>query len=214
VSGARREVVVVATGLANLASVEAALARCDAHARPAQGPDDVEAAARVVMPGVGAFGAAMERLAADGLVEPLRRRIAAGRPTLAVCLGLQLLLEGSEESPGVRGLGVAAGIARGFAPPLTVPHMGWNRVDPDPGCRWLEPGHAYFANSFRLVEPPPGWRVARCAYGGPFVAALERGGVLACQFHPELSGPWGGRLLTRWLAEAPAAAAAREAGAC
>lgn len=192
-------VLVVRTGLANLASVLAGLRRAGAEAEVTHAPEAVLRADRVVLPGVGALGAAMETLRREGLDSALYQRIAEGRPTLCVCLGLQLLLEGSEESPGVPGLGVVPGHARRFAG-VRVPQMGWNAVAPEDGCRLLAPGHAYFANSFRLVDPPPGWAVATAEHGGPFVAAMERGPVLACQFHPELSGAWGLDLLRRWVA--------------
>jgi imidazole glycerol phosphate synthase glutamine amidotransferase subunit len=196
---AAEPVLVVRTGTANTASVLAGLRRAGAAAAVAEDPEPVAAARRVVLPGVGALAPAMERLAAGGLGEVLVARIAAGRPTLAVCLGLQLLCSSSEESPGRDGLGVIPGRVTRFGAGLRVPQMGWNRVAPDAGCRLLQPGWAYFANSYRLVEPPPGWAVARADHGGPFVAALERGAVLACQFHPELSGDWGQALLRRWL---------------
>jgi imidazoleglycerol phosphate synthase glutamine amidotransferase subunit HisH len=83
---------------------------------------------------------------------------------------------------------------------LRVPHLGWNRVVAGEGCSLLEDGDAYFANSFKLDAIPAGWAGATTDHGGPFVAALERGAVLACQFHPELSGAWGQALIERWLA--------------
>jgi imidazole glycerol phosphate synthase glutamine amidotransferase subunit len=198
----RPEVVVVRTGTANTASVLAGLER--AGARPAVDNQPARAAAAdfLVLPGVGSLGAAMERLAADDLVAALAERIRAGRPTLAVCLGLQLLCEGSQESPGVAGLGVLAGQATRFPDGVTVPQMGWNRIQPGAGCALLRAGWAYFANSYRLQAAPDGWAAALAEHGGPFVAALERGPVLACQFHPELSGAWGLALLQRWLGTA------------
>lgn len=193
------ETVVIRTGTANLASILAGLRRVGAAPRVTADPRDVALAPRVVLPGVGTLAAAMERLAACGLVGPLSERLAAGRPLLAVCLGLQLLCAESDESPGVAGLGVVPGRVTRFDSGLRVPQLGWNRIEPEQQCRLLEPGHVYFANSYRLTGAPGGWRVAWCDYGGPFVAALERGAVLACQFHPELSGRFGLELLRRWL---------------
>jgi imidazole glycerol phosphate synthase glutamine amidotransferase subunit len=192
---------VVRTGTANLASVLAGLSRAGASAEVTEDIAAVESAERLVLPGVGAFGAAMERLSALGLIEPLQRRIDQGRPTLAVCLGLQLLAESSEESPGIRGLARFPLAVRRFAPQagLRVPQLGWNRIQPDPSCTLLEPGWAYFANSYRLVEAPAGWSAAWSDHGGRFIAAIERGAILACQFHPELSGAYGRALLLRWL---------------
>lgn len=198
-TGTGPEVFVVRTGTANLASVLAGLRRVGAVPRVTEAADDVESAERLVLPGVGTVAAAMERLHEAGLVDPLRDRLAAGRPTLAVCLGLQLLCDGSDESPEAPGLGVVPGWITRFPHHLRVPQLGWNRIVPRAGCRMLREGHVYFANSFRLEAPPKGWAAAEADYGGPFVAAMERGAVLACQFHPELSGRFGLDLLARWL---------------
>ena len=166
--------------------------------------DQIEAAAAVVLPGVGSFASGMAMLREHGLVEPLRDRIIAHRPTLAVCLGHQLLFEGSEEAPGVEGLGVAGGIVRRFPSSVRVPQLGWNRVEPSASCALLRRGEAYFANSFRAESPPEGFVVAMSEHGGAFVAAMEAGPVLTCQFHPELSGTWGQRLLQDWVGRARA----------
>jgi imidazoleglycerol phosphate synthase glutamine amidotransferase subunit HisH len=99
----------------------------------------------------------------------------------------------------VRGLGVVPGVARRYGAAVRAPQLGWNRVRPVEGARVIEPGSAYFANSYRMESIPPGWSGATAEYGGPFVAALEHGPVVACQFHPELSGPWGAALIRRWL---------------
>jgi imidazole glycerol phosphate synthase glutamine amidotransferase subunit len=201
---ARRAVLVVRTGVANLASVLSGLRKAGAEPQVSDDAEAVRAAAAVVLPGVGAFAAGMESLSARGLDAVLAERVREGKPLLAVCLGLQLLLDGSEEGPGVRGLGVVPGTARRFRDRegLRVPQLGWNRVAPRPGCALLRAGHAYFANSYRLVEAPAGFAAATAQHGGPFVAAFERGPLLACQFHPELSGAWGIDLLRRWIGAA------------
>lgn len=187
------------TGCANLASVQAAFQRLGVTPRMVDDAAAVASAERVVLPGVGAFGPASERLARTGIGQALRERIADSRPLLAICLGMQLLCIASEESPGARGLGVIDDTVRRFSPSARVPQMGWNRVEASLDCRTIRSGHAYFANSYRLVEPPRGWACATAGYTGPFIAAIERGPVLACQFHPELSGTLGIDLLTRWL---------------
>ena len=192
-------VLIVRTGAANLASVVAAFARLGCATEVSADPGAVAAAARVVLPGVGAFAPVARALRAAGLDRLLVERVAAGRPTLAICLGLQLLAAASEEGEGTPGLGVLPATVRRFPATVVVPQLGWNRVAAGPGCRLLSDGAAYYANSYRLVEAPPGWAVASSDHGGEFVAAVERGAVLACQFHPELSGAWGAALLRRWL---------------
>jgi imidazole glycerol phosphate synthase glutamine amidotransferase subunit len=193
------EVVIVPTGTANLASVRAALARLGARPILAEGDAMVAAASHVVLPGVGSFGATMTGLRKAGLDRALLERLRAGRPTLAMCVGLQVLFEESEESPEARGLGVLPGRVGRFPEAVRVPQFGWNRITPEAGCRLVTPGYAYFANSYRVIEAPA-CAVATAEHGGRFVAALERAGVLACQFHPELSGAYGHELIARWLA--------------
>ena len=193
-----KRVVVVRTGTANLASVLAGLERAGAHGELTRDAERVGAAEQVVLPGVGAFAAAMEALG-DELTDALRERVAAGRPLLGVCLGLQLLCAQSEESPGVQGIGVIDATVGRFPAEVLVPQLGWNLVRPESGSVLLREGYAYYANSFRLETFPPGYTGATSDHGGRFVAALERGSLLACQFHPELSGRFGHDLLTRWL---------------
>lgn len=191
---------IVRTGTANLASVVAALSRAGARPILTQEAAAVRDADRLVLPGVGAFAAAKAALDAHGLTSALRERVEAGRPTLGICLGMQLLCASSEESPGVEGLAVVPAAIRRFAGTgVRVPQLGWNALEPTAGCRLLTPGHVYFANSFKLDRLPDGWQGAYATHGERFVAALERGPVLACQFHPELSGAFGQALLRRWL---------------
>lgn len=192
-----KRVLIVRTGVANLASVCAALRRLDAEPEPTRDAEAILTADHVILPGVGAFGAAMAALD-EGLAEALKARIAADRPTLAVCVGLQVLCQESEESPGVVGLGVVPGTVRRFPSTVTVPQLGWNRIEPTPGSP-LAAGYVYFANSYRLDTLPSGFGGAISDHGGPFVAALARGALLACQFHPELSGAYGAGVLNRWL---------------
>lgn len=193
-----RRVTIIRTGVANTASLIAAFARLGLESRVSEDPTEISAAELLVLPGVGAFGAGVARLDAMGIGETLTERAGSQRPLLAVCLGMQLLAEASEETSGCRGLGIVRGTARRFPSELTVPQMGWNDVEAPADARLLEPGCAYFANSYRLTEAPAGWCVATSHYAGPFIAAMERGATLACQFHPELSGQWGLRLLARW----------------
>jgi imidazole glycerol phosphate synthase glutamine amidotransferase subunit len=200
-------VLVVETGTANTASVLAGLRRAGGSPEVLGSrdvdrglvPEIVARADRVVLPGVGAFAAARAALDDQGVTEALAQRVRDGRPTLAICLGLQLFAAASEESPGAEGLCVWDATVRRFRGDVRVPQLGWNDVVAGEGCRLLRDGCAYFANSYRLDAVPSGWSGALSDHGGPFVAAVERGAVLACQFHPELSGAWGQDLLRRWL---------------
>ncbi|MGH8925308.1 MAG: imidazole glycerol phosphate synthase subunit HisH [Acidimicrobiia bacterium] len=190
---------VVPTGTANLASVLAAFRRLRVEPMVTRDISVVEKSDRVVLPGVGSFGAAMTELDRLDMRDVLRRRLDDGRPTLAICVGMQLLATASDESDGIEGLGHLFGRVTRFPQTVRVPQLGWNRVVAEAGCLFLRDGWAYFANSYRIEEPPDGWSAAGSDHGGRFVAALERGDVLACQFHPELSGSWGSDILGSWL---------------
>lgn len=189
----------VRTGTANLASIAAGLKRAGATPRLVDNPEDVVRADLLVVPGVGTLAAAMERLEQSDVIAPLRDRILSNRPTLSVCLGMQLLCEESEESAGVKGLGCVSERITRFPKGNRIPQLGWNRVRAPLDARFLEDGYFYFANSYCLRETPNGWKGARADYGVPFVAAMEKGSQLACQFHPELSGKAGLRVMERWL---------------
>lgn len=217
---------VVPTGSANLASVLAGLRRAGARPEPTLAAQRVAEAPLVVLPGVGSFGHARRALDDAGLAPVLQARIAEGRALLAICVGMQVLFDASEESPGEAGLGVLPGTVRRFAggrgpdgAAVRIPQMGWNAVAVEAGVAGVDrpgvlrdagDGHAYFANSYRvaagdLAGPPVA--LAASTHGGErFVAAVERGGLLACQCHPELSGAWGRRLLAAWVARAGATA--------
>ena len=194
------QTLIIKTGVANVASVSAALERQGVSVALSADPDEVRRASRVILPGVGAFGPAMEQLNERGLADALRERIQADEPLLGICLGLQLLCSASEESPGVKGLSMFdESVTRFGDPRLRTPHFGWSYVKPTEGARLLSSGWAYYANSYKLDKLPEGAEGAFTEHGGPFVAALERGSLLACQCHPELSGAWGANLLRAWL---------------
>lgn len=192
-------VAIIPTGTANMASVKAAFRRLGTTPFEVLDPTQVSNADLIVLPGVGTFGASIEAVDRLGLRDPLRARIDDGRPTLAVCVGMQLLAGVSEESRGARGLGVIQSHVGRFDNGTRVPQLGWNRVEPSPRSRFIDPGWGYFANSFRITDAPPGWTASTTEYGQPFVSTLERESVLALQFHPELSGSWGQAILARWM---------------
>jgi len=197
------ELVIVDSRVANLASIAGAFRRLNATIAVTADPDVVRTAARLVVPGVGAFGAGMTALRARGLDTIIRDLAARGTPLLGVCLGMQMLCEASEETLGVAGLGIIAGTCRRLPSNVRIPHLGWNSVTAEPGARCVTSGVAAFANSYALCERPDGWTPAWTTHGVPFIAALERGATIACQFHPELSGAYGAALLERWLTGRP-----------
>lgn len=206
-------VAVVRTGVANLASVCAALTRLGATPVSTLDPSVVRDASYVLLPGVGSFGGAIETLRDAGVVDALRARIERDAPTLAICLGMQLLFESSEESPGALGVAAIPGGATRYPVDARTPHMGWNLVTPERGFTAFSPGFAYFANSYRIEDPPEGWAAAWTEHAGRFVSAVQRRRTLACQFHPELSGAWGAEIIARWIADRPVVVE-EEAPAC
>jgi imidazole glycerol phosphate synthase glutamine amidotransferase subunit len=202
---AKPRVAFAATGVANLASIMAAFRRAGALPFVAGNPEELAAADFAIVPGVGSFGSAIGALRAAGMDEAVKDRITRRAPTMGVCAGMQIFFEASEESPGAAGLGIVAGTLRRFPRSLPVPQLGWNRVQPADGeeqsasPKLVRQGWAYFANSYRLTEVPEGFSAILAEYGESFIAAAERPGLLLCQFHPELSGPWGLELIKRWL---------------
>ncbi len=200
--------------MGNLRSVQKALQRVGGEAHFIRTPGEFRDCDKIVLPGVGAFGDGMTHLREQGLVEPIRHFIDAGRLFLGICLGAQLLFEGSEEdaTPGtlVPGLGVFEGSVRLFhgapfgAGKLKVPHMGWNTLtvdESDPLFASVAQGSAvYFVHSYHLAPSDESIISARCEYGRSFCASLHRGNVFATQFHPEKSQLVGLRLLANFVA--------------
>ncbi len=197
--------------MSNLRSAVKALERLGAHVRVVRAPEEMEGAAAVVLPGVGHFGEAMRRLRSQRLAGAVVEAAAAGRPVLGICLGLQLLFETSEESPGVAGLGLLPGGVARLRTARKLPQIGWNRVEWSPGP--LAPDAAdsaaptyYFVHSFAAEPADPELVMGRADYGGAFCAATGRGRVMGVQFHPEKSSRAGLALLGRWLAHVDALA--------
>src|SRR2546423_2944896 len=201
------DVVIVDSGVANLASITSGFGRLGASVAVTRDPAVVRQASRVVLPGVGAFGAGLGALRARGLDGAITHVVGRGTPLLGICLGMQMLCEASDETPGVPGLGVIPGACRRLPAQVRVPHLGWNAVTAESDRGLIATGVAAFANSYALRDAPAGWTAAWTTHGVRFVAALEKAGdgVLACQFHPELSGAYGAGLLARWLTGAKAA---------
>ncbi len=205
--------VLIDYGAGNLHSVAKALEAAGVPAETVVRPDEAEGADAVVLPGQGHFGQAMRSFRTSGFEPLLRRHLEAGRPFLGICVGLQLLMEGSEEAPDDPGLGLLPGrVVRFPADGPSVPQMGWNRVHrvgrPDL-LRDLPDGfHAYFANSYVVRFDEPDLIGGRTSYGDvTFLSALQRGAVHAVQFHPEKSQRAGLRILAAFGRSARAAVA-------
>ncbi|HEY3399106.1 MAG TPA: imidazole glycerol phosphate synthase subunit HisH [Geothrix sp.] len=180
----------------NLASLEGALDRLSLPFVRAGSPDQAAPSGPIVLPGVGHFEAAQRSLRERGWWGVLPHLVAEGRPLLGICLGLQLLAEGSEEAPRASGLGLIPGIVRRLGPGVKVPHMGWSQVRqacahpalPDPDGAWL-----YFVHSYALEAAAE--TIYTADHGRPFAAVEARGRVMGFQPHPEKSGPTGLLLL-------------------
>ena len=190
-------------GIGNLRSAEKALQRVGGDAHLITDPADAIGATGVVLPGVGAFGRCMEALRASGLDRVALDAVAAATPFLGICVGMQMLYDGSDEDAAVSGLGVLAGKIRLLPDGVKRPQMQWNRLDPvvsdSPMLAGLgERPWLYFVHSYapELSDDV----VATCEYGGQVVAAAARDRVWATQFHPEKSGPAGLRLLANFVA--------------
>ena len=202
--GAR--VAVIDYGIGNLRSAQKALEAVGADARLTAAAHDIAAADAVVLPGVGAFGACMDALRATGLERVVHDVIGAGVPFLGVCVGMQMLFDGSDEDPSVRGLGVIPGRVRWLGTDLPRPQMQWNRVEirepDDPLFATLHEPWMYFVHSLHGVPDDPSTVSATCRYGERVHAAFRLGNVAAVQFHPEKSGRHGLELLGNFVRQA------------
>ncbi len=194
-------VAVLDYGIGNLRSAQKALEHVGADARLTSDPALVRDAAAVVLPGVGAFGRCMEAIRSAGIDELAHEAAASGRPFIGICVGMQLLYEASEESPGIPGLGVLPGTIRRLPDTVKRPQMQWNTLDvvrPSPLFDGLDdPAWVYFVHSF--VAEDSGITTATCDYGGSVPAAVQRENVHATQFHPEKSGRTGLAILANFV---------------
>lgn len=189
----------------NLRSVEKALEALGAETVVTRDSEVITGSSRVILPGVGSFGDAMERLNQYGLPDVIRRTVSGNKPFLGICLGLQLLFEESEESPGVPGLGILKGkiLKIPQTEGLKIPHMGWNSLNLKPDSRLFagirDQEYVYFVHSYYLKAQEESQVAATTWYGTEIHAAVEAGNVFACQFHPEKSGDTGLRILKNFL---------------
>lgn len=194
-------ITIVDYGAGNLRSVENTLTAIGCAYEIVSTVERLEAATKVILPGVGHYGQIMRSLSSSGLREPLLGVIRRGVPFLGICIGMQSLFERSEEDPSVEGFGYFPGVIRRFEEHLRVPHMGWNEIVPRKDCTLLRgipsKPYVYFAHSYYapLVEATG----AQCEYGIPYTALLEQGNIYGVQFHPEKSGPIGMQVVRNFV---------------
>jgi glutamine amidotransferase len=195
-------IAIVDYGIGNLGSVTKGFRRAGAEVELSGDPELLRRADALVLPGDGAFGAAMDEIERRGLEALLREAIERGTPLLGICIGMQLLFEESEEHGRHRGLGVLPGRVRRFAGELKVPHMGWNTLRatrPHPLLEGIRDGdHVYFVHSY-YCDAPEEVVIATSDYGRAFPAIVGRGNVLGLQFHPEKSQAVGLRLAANFV---------------
>ena len=189
----------------NLKSVEKALALLGAETVVTRDRDVLLSADHIILPGVGSFGDAMKHLRAYGLDQVIREAVERTIPFLGICLGLQLLFQWSEESPGVEGLGILKGEIKRIPdePGLKIPHMGWNSLHLENHGRLFqgipEQTYVYFVHSYYLKAEDPQIVKASTYYSTGIHASVEQGNVFACQFHPEKSSEWGLKILENFI---------------
>jgi glutamine amidotransferase len=197
-------------GIGNLRSAQKALQHVGADARLTTDHGLIVEADAVVLPGVGAFGACMNALRSAGLEDPVYMAVGSGRPFLGICVGMQMLFDGSEEDPAARGLGIIPGAITWLASELPRPQMQWNQLSlrqpDDPMFAGLGAAWMYFVHSLHGVPEDPSVVAATCTYGGTVNAAFRQANVFATQFHPEKSGVCGLALLGNFVRIAAAAA--------
>jgi len=201
-------IAVVDYDMGNLHSACKGLENAGANTLVTDSPADIERADAVVLPGVGSFDPAVQHLRSRGLEEPIKRAIASGKPFLGICLGLQILFEGSEEGTEP-GLGVIAGTVRRFRhePGITIPHMGWNQLEfTQPNCLlWqhlADNPQVYFVHSYYVDPIDPSITAATVTHGSQRVtAAIARDNLMAVQFHPEKSSHTGLKILSNFVSK-------------
>jgi len=198
------DAVIIDYGMGNLRSVEKAVAAVGGTPAISPDPEAVRRAPRLILPGVGAFGDAMENLRRSGLDGAIREATTGGTPLLGLCLGLELLFSESDEFGRHAGLDLIPGAVRRFDDSeMRVPHVGWNQVEPqrdDPLLRGIDPGeYFYFVHSYYVAPQSREAVLATTDYGGEFCSIARRDNVWGAQFHPEKSQSAGQRLLRNFL---------------
>jgi imidazole glycerol phosphate synthase glutamine amidotransferase subunit len=200
----KAKVAIIDYGMGNLYSVRNSFKSLGIDADIIEGPAKILSYDKLILPGVGAFGDAMKELRERGFIAPIRDFIAAGRPFLGICLGMQLLLEKSDESRGVKGLGIIEGKVRKFSSKLKCPHMGWNGIEKlKKGLKifkGLGPDiYTYFCHSYYAQPRLRSVVIGRTDYGIKFASIIKDGNVYGMQFHPEKSQETGLKLLKNFI---------------
>lgn len=197
----------------NIKSVEKAIQFLGEDVRITRDKNEILESDRVIMPGVGAFGLAMEKLRSYGLEDVIHQYVSTGKPFLGICLGLQLLFDESEESPGVKGLGLIKGkitkipteykADNGNIMTQKVPQIGWNSIEINPSSRLFngitDGSYVYFVHSYYLTADNPEEVAAKTYYGTEIHAAVEKENIFATQFHPEKSSDVGLKILKNFI---------------
>ena len=196
-------IAVVNYGMGNLGSVKNAFDYIGVDSFVTSDATQIADTDALVLPGVGAFGDAMDNLRSHGLEEAVMKHIKSGKPFLGICLGLQMLFERSAESPGVKGLGVLEGTVKKFSSgmDLKIPQIGWNSIKTKPEMPVLgsfDGSYVYFVHSYYAEPNNPEPFAIKTEYGLEFTSAIEFKNILACQFHPEKSGKAGLAMLKKW----------------
>jgi glutamine amidotransferase len=199
------EIVIVDYGMGNLRNVQKGFERIGKEARITRNKKEIQRASAVVLPGVGAFRDCMENLEKYGLIDPLLRSVEKGKPYLGICLGLQILFSESEEFGSHRGLDVIKGKVVKFKPDPEhkVPHMGWNTIQIQNGCPFLEGIESgsffYFVHSYYVVPEENKWTTTLTEHGIPFASSIWKENLFATQFHPEKSQEIGLKILENFV---------------
>ncbi len=195
--------VIIDYGVGNFRNVQKAFEVIGAEAEISESVSVVNAADALILPGVGAFGDAIDHVRARGLDEPILAAVKAGKPLIGICVGMQLLFDSSEEIGQHVGLGILPGQVKRFPTNLTVPHMGWNQIEPThdhPLLQNISQGDfAYFAHSYHVVTANPDDVLAQTDYGQKFASVVGRDNVCAIQFHPEKSQHVGLQILKNFI---------------
>lgn len=197
-----KKITIIDYGMGNLYSVQNALKAVGAEPVVTSEAAEIAKAEKIILPGVGAFGDCMANLEKSGLLPVIREALASGKPFLGICLGMQVLFEGSDEAPGVKGIGYFKGQVKLLKTELKIPHMGWNKLElrsPSSLLKGAEGQYVYFVHSFYAEPEDRSIITSVCNYGMEVTASVGKGNVQAFQFHPEKSSRVGMQLLKNFV---------------